>query len=593
MRSRKLSSDYKPENMGQRMRDVAIPDLTFPMVEYGRLEARWDLRVLLYRGAAKANARTVFNQMAAGELGRPLIDRLELIKRLHEAMTARLEGGGAKASAISSLRRLREFFAWADEFEHQVSLETVEDAFRHWAEYLVNRVRLKAIKNVTAYNGGLTVSSILDEALERSQPLIGTTRLRMGKRGPRAVGVAADKHNLTETFAFGHLCLDIIDSLSLETVYGPLPVTIRLRDGRTLEQWSGLLEPASVAVLQPGYKYQSSTRKVLQLRADWEADRTLRTRYPLVNLRILAELMVFIAQTGMNLSQAHNLRRTQFSYKSTIDGYEVRDYKERRKGEVLFEIYKDYKALFDDYLAWRDAVFGVTTDRLFPLVRQRGALASTPPDFKHFRDDICSPMSIPFVGPQKLRSTRVNWLLRHSRDPELTADQAQHTKQTLLRVYEKPSLQVAQVEVIQFWQKHDPRLTDNPMPCPALGVCDGVPKPAPGLPPVAPKADCTQPAGCLFCEHHRDIDSEDYVWSLASMRFLEVVILQRFRPPAKGKADAAAHVELTLEVLTAKLKWFRESNATRKAWVEEATEKLDEGEFHLHWRYLIESAQRV
>jgi hypothetical protein len=563
-------------------------------VKYGKLETRWDLRVLLYKGGAKENLRTVFNQMAAGELGRPLVERLELVKRIHEAMTARLVGGGAKKSASTTLSKLRVFFAWADQFEQAVSLETVADSYRHWCDFLLNRVRLKAIKNSTAYAIGNIVSSILDVALERSQSLILTSRLRKQKRGPRAVGVAADKQNLADTFAFGHLCLDIIDSLSLETVYGPLPVTIRFRDGQKLEQWSKLREPTRLATLQPGYKDKANTRRVLQLRADWEADRTIKTRFPLVNLRIFAELMVFIAQTGMNLSQAHNLRRTQFSYKSTIDGYEVRDYKERRKGEVLFEIYDEYKALFNTYLAWRDAVFGVTSDRLFPFIRHGGALASTPPHFDRLRDLVCAPLGIPFVAPQMLRSTRINWLLRQSRDPNLTAEMDQHTTQTLLAVYEKPSLQVAQVEIAQFWQDNDPRLaTDTPMPCPALGVCDGVPKPMPGLPPEAPKADCTQPAGCLFCEHHRDIDSEDYVWSMASMRFLNSVILQCFRPPAKGKTDAAAHVELTLEVLTAKLKWFNESNATRKAWVEEATEKLAEGEFHIHWRYLIESAQGV
>jgi integrase len=576
------------------MRDFAMPDLTFPMVTYGKLETRWDLRVLLYKGGAKGNSRTVFNQMAAGELGRPLVERLELVKRIHEAMTARLVGGGTKSTAFSTLRNLRGFFAWADEFEQGVSLETVEDSYRHWCDFLVNRVRLKAIENLTAYSAGLVVSSILGAALERSQPLILTTRLRRPKRGPRAVGIAADKQNLADTFAFGHLCLDIIDSLSLEAVYGPFPVTIRLRDDRMLIQWSGLREPTRVGGLQPGYKNKAYTRRILQLRADYEADLTLRTRFPLVNLRICAELMVFIAQTGMNLSQAHNLRRTQFSYRSTIDGYEVREFKNRRKGEVLFEIYDEYKTLFNAYLAWRDAVFGATTDRLFPFVRVYGALASTPPDFRRLRRSVCAPLGIPFVGPQMLRSTRVNWLLRQSRDPNLTAEMDQHATRTLLTVYEQPSLQVAQVEIAQFWQDNDPRLaTDNPMPCPALGVCDGVPKPMPGLPPEAPKADCTQPAGCLFCEHHRDIDSEDYVWSMASMRFLNSVILQRFRPPAKGKADAAAHVELTLEVLTAKLKWFNESNATRKAWVEEATEKLAEGDFQIHWRYLIESAQGV
>ena len=575
------------------MRDVAIPDLTFPMVKYGKQETPWDLRVLLYKGGAKGNPKTVFNQMAAGELGGAQVERIELVKLIHQAITARLVGGGAKETAFSTLRRLRAFFAWADEFEQVVLLETVEDIFRHWCDFLVNRVHLKAIKNVSACNSGFAVSSILDAALERSQPLIGTTRLRRQRRGPRAVGVAADKQNLADTLAFGHLCLDVIDSLSVEAIYGPLPVTIRFRDGRVLENWSWLMNPENVAVLQPGYKQRGNTREVLRKRAEWEADRTLRTRFPLVNLRIQAELLVFIAQTGMNLSQAHNLRCSQYSYKSSIDGFEVRDYKERRKGEVLFEIFAEYKAIFNAYLAWRNEVFGVTTDRLFPFVRIFGAVASTPPHDQRFRYEICEPMGVTFVGPQKLRKTRINWLLRQTRNPDLTAEQAQHSKQTLLRVYEKPSLQVAQIEIIQFWQKNDPRLTDNPMPCPAPGVCSGVPKALPGLPPEAPKADCTHPAGCLFCEHHRDIDSEDYVWSAASMRFMNTVILHRFRPPAKGKADSARHVEMAIEVLTKKLTWFKDSNSRRKAWVDEATEKLAEGDFHSHWRYLIESAQGV
>lgn len=575
------------------MRDVAISDLTFPIVKYGKTETPWDLRILLFKGGAKGNPKKVFNQIAAGELGRPLIERVELVERIHEAMMARLVGGGAKESAASTLRLLRKFFGWADEFEQAVSLETVEDTYRHWAKFLENLKNLKIIENETAYKVAGTVSSILDAALDRSQPLILTTNLRPQKRGKRAVGVAADKQNLADTFAFGHHCLDVIDSLSLEAVYGPLPVKIQFRDGRVLERWSKLNNPAAVAAFQPGYKNEANLRKILQKRTEWEADRTLRTRYPLVNTRIIAELLVFIAQTGMNLAQAHNLRCTEYRYKSTIDGFEVRTFKERRKGEVLFEIFAGYRAVFEAYLAWRDEVFGATTDRLFPLVRTGGAVASTPPDFKRFRTDICRSMGIAFVGPQMLRNTRTNWLLRQSRNPELTAELAQHTKQTLLRVYEKPSLQVAQVEIIQFWQKNDPRLGGTSMNCPAPGVCGGVPKSLPDLPPEAPKANCIHPAGCLFCEHHRDIDTADYVWSVASMRFMKTIILQRFRPPVPGKADTARHVELAVEVLTVKLNWFRDSNAMRKAWVEEATEKLAEGEFHSHWHYLIESAQGV
>lgn len=573
------------------MLDVAIPDLTFPMVKYGRNEIPLDLRILLYKGGAATNSREVFNRIASGELGHPLIDRIDLVKRIHEEMTASLVGGGAKETAKTKLDDFRAFFAWSDEFDQVLSLETVEDTFRHWCDFLLNRQRLKEIKAGLAYKQGVGVSSNLDAVLERSQPLITTTRLRKKKRSKRAVGVAADKQNLSDTFAFGHFCLDIIDNLPLETVFGSLPVQIRLRDGRMLEQWSGLRDPARLVCLQPGYRNKNATERVLQQRAAREADRTLRTRYPLVNLRIMIELLVFIAQTGMNLSQAHNLQRTQYSYKSIIDGFEVRNYKERRKGEVLFEIFAEYKQIFANYLTWRDKVFGEKTDRLFPLVREGGALDTTLPNFYRLKHDICEPLGITFVPPQKLRNTRVSWLLRQSHNPELTAEQAQHTKQTLLRIYEKPSLQVAQVEIILFWQKNDPRLGGNPKPCPAPGVCNGVPKPMPNLPPEAPKPNCTQPSGCLFCSHHRDIDSADYVWSVMSMRYLNNVILQRLRPAAKSKADAVRYyVEITIDMLTAKLKWFKESNGKRRAWVEEATEKLDEGEFHAHWRYLIESA---
>lgn len=574
------------------MFDVAIPDLTFQLVKYGKLETPWDLRVLLYKGGAKGNPKTVFNQIAVGELGRPLVERLGLVRRIHEEMTAQLVGGGAKATAFARWRALRQFFAWADEFDRKLSLETVEDSFRHWCDFVLGRVRLKTIKQKSAYTVATQVSCVLDAALDRAQSMIKTTQLQLPKRGVRTVGVVADKQRLSDTFAFGQLCLDVIDSLPFEAVYGPLPVRIQMRDGQVLEQWSGLKHPTTCVILQPGYKGHPIYVKILlQRRAAWEEDRTLRTRYPLVNLRIMAELMVFIGQTGMNLAQAQNLRLTQYSYKSTIDGYEVRDYKERRKGEVLFEIFAEYKSVFEDYLTWQKRVFGTTTDRLFPFVRQMGGLDISPISFQRLREQICKPLSVPFVSTRMLRNTRVNWLLRESRNPAQTAEQAQHRKETLLRIYEKPSLQVAMREIIQFQLKTDPRLGCTTMPCSAPGSCDGLPERLPDLPPEAPKPDCMNPSGCLFCSHHRDIDFEDYVWSTASMRHLNSIILSRFRPLAKGKVDSAGHVQMVIDVLTAKLKWFSDSNTKRKAWVDESMAKLAEGDYHIHWRYLIESAE--
>lgn len=578
------------------MLDVALPEMTFPMVGYGRNETPLDLRVLLYKGASAAHYRTTFVGIADGKFGRPQIERIALVKRIHEEIAARLVSGGdgARTTAFNTFRKLRVFVAWIDRLEQPLSLDTVETTYRHWADFLFNRVRLKEIDTKSACADAACISSILDGSLDRSQPLISTTRFG-GKRNrsARAVGVAADKQNLEGTFAFGRLSLDVIDSLTLEVIYGPLPATIRTRDGRSIEQWSGLRAPEGLACLQPRYKNKADTKTVLEARAAWEAEHTLRTRYPLINLRLLAEMMLFIGQTGMNLSQAKNLKITQYSYESTVDGFKVFDYKERAKKEVLFEIFTDYKDVFGDYLALRKKLFGETTDRLFPFIQTQGGTRHSQLDPRKFKNELCKPLGIPWIPPSRLRNTRVNWLLRESRDPDLTADKAQHLKQTLIRIYEKPSLQVAMREIIHFQRKNDPRLGGTLMPCPGPGLCDGVPQPLPDLPPMAPKPDCTHPAGCLFCGHHRDIDSEDYVWSTASMRHLNTLLLRRFRPQGKGQADPAAHVELVLEVLTRKLKWFDNSNAKREAWVAEALEKLAEGDFHLHWRYLIESAEGV
>jgi hypothetical protein len=578
--------------------DAGLPDLTFPMVRYARNETPWDLRVLLYKGASEVGYRggKAFIAIAEGQYGQPVAERLPLVTRIHAEMTARLVAGGkgARTTARNTFDKLRAFVIWADQNDQPLSLETVETTYRHWTDFLVDRWRVKGeIKEESAISIAQLVSSIIGAALERTQPLHQTTRLAHGrKRGARAVGVQADKQNLAHTFAFGHLLVDVIDSLPLEAIYGPLPAMIRTRDGRCVEQWSGMQDPQTAACLQPGYRRKHNTRVVLAHRAAWEAEHTPRTRFPLINLRIAAELMLFIGQTAMNLSQAADLKITQYSYESTIDGYKVYDYKERAQKEVLFEIFTDYKAVFEDYLTLRKKLVGNLTDKLFPFVQPFGGADHSELNTRLLKK-LCQELGIPWIPASTLRKTRINWLLRESRDPDLTAEKAQHLKQTLVRDYEKPSLQVAMREIIQFYRKTDPRLGGSMMPCPAVGICDGVPEPLPDLPAETPKPDCTHPAGCLFCGHHRDIDSEDYVWSMASMRFLNTLLLRRFGPTEKGKADRAAHVEMVLQVLTQKLKWFEDSNTKRQAWVSEALEKLAEGDFHLHWRYLIESAEGV
>lgn len=553
-------------------------DLTFPAITYGDKATPLDLKVLLYRGGAKAHPGKVGRMIAEGQLGSPVRERAELVRRIHEAVNGKLVGGGSIATARNSVRYLRDLFIWAEEAHHQLDFDSIQKTYIHWTDALLNRCQVVGdLKKRSAYTKGSQAGQVLDAVLDRSNPVIQLTRLDMPSQRKTARGVQADKQSLNDTFIFGKLLQDICDGLQIDVVLkGPLPVRIPLHTGGELVQWSGYSCQGGVAPKLAGLHSQRSIKRFTA----FEADGTLRTRYPLANLRCEAELLMFIGQTGMNMAQAHKLQLRHFYYASHLDGYQVKDRKQRRGGEVLFEIFKGYKPHFERYLEWRREIFP-TSDLLFPFVRIGGRADHTAPQFR--LRSIFKGLGICFVPPQTLRNTRINWLLRRSSDPELTACMAQHTKETLLSVYERPSQQRAMSEVMRFWSRYDPTIVRTTSVAP--GQCNGQLAPVPSIPIAAPTPDCIRPSGCLWCEHHRDVDSEDHVWALASFRHLKVIELSKWHSPAVHQE--ALPVRHVVDRITEKLRWFHGSNAQRRSWMDEALARVEEGRYHPDWHRLI------
>lgn len=569
------------------MRDLDIPDLTFPMIQYGTNETPLDLRTLLYRGGADARLNKVGDMIDKGTIGAPILNRLPLVEKLHEALAGKLAGGGSRDTARSAIERLRALFSWADGARRSLTLKTVESVYIDWTDHLLHRERAVGdINKSSVYSFAASVAQILDEALELKVGLLSKARVRKPPIKRRVLGIQADKQNLEQTFAFGHVLLDISDALSVEAIRGLLPVQILFRTGQVIEEWSGILPVEKVLSLtdEPmNCKDRFNKKRATKLRAAWEADTSLRTRYPLVNLRIQAEMLIFIAQTGMNLAQANTLKLGKFRYQSHLDGYRVyRVYKGRRQGEVAFEIFNEYRVIFERYLAWREAIFPGNDDGLlFPLVRNGGRAANVTPSFDMVKKR-CKKLGFHFFPPSALRKTRINWLLRLSRDPAMTAEMHAHTQETLFRNYEQPHLQVAMVEISRFHVRTDPAITP-----PGPGVCiKAEPKAVSGTPPEAATPDCVSPAGCLFCEHQRDIDSEDHVWSLASYRHLKSLELALYRPPAKDSVPHSAVAAINR--VTSKLKHFEKSSEVRKLWVCEALARINEGGYHPRWDGFIQ-----
>lgn len=553
--------------------DFRLPDLSFPNVRFGPLATPWDLRILLYVGGAEARAPAVMGLIDSGALGGPLCERLPLVSRLHEHVSTELASGGSRQTAFRQISCLQYFFAFADLEQLPLTLETVTATYCKWADWLVCRTRNGAktppnthgsnaarLSMPTAYSYAAVVGRILDRILERLTPAVTMTRLERKGQRKTAIGVQAEKQNLGNTFAFGHFLQDICDGLPLQSVLeAPLPIAIPLRSGKSLirsehKMWPELTEQVA----------------------------GLETRYPLANLRIEAELLMFIGQTGMNLAEAVTLKKTQFSYTSHLDGYQVRQYKHRRSGSVLFEIYKDYRPHFERYLDWRRTLFP-EAKLVFPFIGMHGSAQEQRFDGGKRIRKACSELGISYVSPRQLRNTRVNWLLRITADPDVTADMAQHAKQTLLTVYERPSLQRAMVQATLFWKKNDPHLDRTKAVAP--GDCTGTPKINTEIPETAPKPDCRNGAGCLWCDDHRDVESFDYVWALASFKYLKTIELGFNTPPRSGENVPPA--QLSIERMQQKLAWFEQYIKTGKTWVLEANARIKEGHFHPDWHELI------
>ncbi|WP_439892844.1 site-specific integrase (plasmid) [Ralstonia sp. 25C] len=554
-----------------------IPNLEISGMPLGKHETQWDLVKWLYVGGAGTRLNRVYESIKSGMLGEVISERIILITSIRDCINLKIESGSAFASVRSYLQRMNIFIKWVDDCGHLLSMDTAIDLYTRWTDALLHRLRVeRSIMGSTAKSLGSGVGQILDSIFEESFRLFDQTRLVSAvDTRKKGCGLKTDKQNLEITFHFGHLLQDICDGLTIDVLWGQLPARISLRDGRELHRYSGLMP------LEDWRDKQHSKRAV------FEEEGTLRTRSSLANLRTSAELLMFIGQTGMNLAQAHRLELRHFCYASDVDGYKVKDYKKRRGGEVLFEIYREYRGHFERYLEWRRSVFPDEV-RLFPLARRK-AHEDRVPSFWSIKK-ACAEVGIKWVSPRTLRNTRVNWLLRRSGDADLTAEMAQHSKQTLFRNYEDPSQQVAIAEITRFWSKADPHLTTNtPHASIVAGACNGKPEVVSFKPQSAPSPDCLHPSGCLWCAHHRDIDSFDYIWALTSFRHLKTVEVARYCPPTGEKSEHPA--DHAIKRISKKLAWFRDSNAVRNDWVAESMARLDEGSYHPDWALLINEVE--
>lgn len=573
---------------------MKLPDLT---IQYGKAEKisfMWNLRRFLYVGGASLDARWGMKKIESGEVGKPLLERLELVEAIAEQFETDLVSGGSKRSIQSSLSTIKHFYQFADNHQLPMMLEQVEKTYLEWAEYLFTESHKKSprINKTTTYGYAALMSAILGKILEIPVEvrLIQRTRLPCPKTGKTAISKAAEKQNLENTFKFGNFLTALVEGLTVDAIYGEFPIRIPVK--------AGLVQNDEIVL--PWSLYEVVNKRLFKYPDQWsrressnynEAQRKRNTmdsiggteRWKVVNQRIRAEFFIFIAQTGMNRSTAADVKRARYHYRSLGDRWEVRAYKSRRGGTVLFYIYKSYKPFLQNHLKFINHFFP-DSDLLFPIFSSHGVETSPISSGYSAFKNLCRRYDIPWIPPKTLRNTRINWLLRRSGDEDLTAEMAQHTKEVLREKYERPSQQRAMVQITRFWNKYDP-IKQGELKGSVIGSqCNGKPEPVESKPALVVDPDCSTPSGCLWCRHHRDLDTSDYVWSLISMRYLKSIESSAL----VTYDDVPIPSGLAVDRLNDKIKWYRTSSKKRAKWVSEGELRIEEAHYHPSWESLIE-----
>lgn len=560
--------------------------LGFPAFPLGTHQTPWDMSELMYQGAAEIPRHRVQEAIMSGSLGKPIKARMAMLIALHESITAFIAQGRSRSAIVTYFELTWRFYAWADKQGHTIQPDTVVDIYKEWTEFLIDRsVIHKQISEIFAYRQAVTMANIIAKAIQLpgSKPgrsLVLRTRIRKPLDKKKVLSKEADKQNLEKTFEFGITLTAITDALDVKTVRGSLPIYINLANEKVITLLGSImspdLDPETIkdATLR---RRAEDARKPLQ---DHESLFDRHKRSGIINLRIEAELLIFLAQTGMNLRQAADMERDSYRWKSDGGELEVfRVYKGRRSGDAIFRCYKAYKNHFQRYLTWLDKTgLSEIDSRLFPQ-QSRSMITVKGQKVRFYTTKtLFDKVGIPFINPQEIRKTRVNWLLRRSHNLELTADQMAHDKEVLLRDYERPHHQSASAEIIQFHKATDPVIAP---PGPGICVDDSHSStPISGIAHEAPKPDCISPEGCLFCTKHRDVMSADYCWKLASHARIKRLETDLYKSPQKGAENPAYRV---IERITAKLEAISAGSAVRATWVQDAKDAVRSGRYHPHW----------
>lgn len=535
-----------------------LPDLT---VKHRKIDnrdsTRWNLTPLIYIGGTeiRSTRASFLDELSLLPLKSKTF--IGIVEQCKSHAEEKLNTGASQQTIVHQLKCLKSLVGYAEAHLKQMnSVKSIRQTLFAYAEYQFTRTTLKQIKPNSAYYAIGLCALFLNGAFEDLQFEINQTRLKKGKKSRRALVRNAEKVKLSDLAKIANFCFELTQNFEPTLLKsGSLPIVVSVNKQEVnLTSAGGRKCPALV-----------------------DRDFTQTSAYHAFNTRVIAEVMIFLAMSLQNQAPTYLLKRVKFDYKPLGEKYQVREFKARRGGEVLFIIPKPYRPNFERYLEFLDS-YAPNSEWLFPnLVKGKGFRKRTDVEAGQLAR-LCKRYNVPWVAPGNFRSIGENLLMRMASDAKTAADYAGHAVATFRQSYEFPSLQRAMIQIGRFWDENDPLTHGKPTVSLFNSPCNGVPTPIDDATNKLPKPDCINPTGCIGCVNFRDDDSLDYMWNLHSFRYLEIIASSSHRTKETKAANIA------IDWVNLKINWFMTSkSAERREWVEEAQMRIEEGEYHPNW----------
>ncbi len=292
------------------------------------------------------------------------------------------------------------------------------------------------------------------------------------------------------------------------------------------------LESQYKAICNPKRAQRLRTTAIRKIRV---ANNDFRCRWRIERgiLAIKAFLILFIADTGMNPSQAISL-----PWSNELDdalgnplierqGFRSIKYRANNKS-VSFEIGAKFMPHFRRFLQLRQYLLnGKQFESLFfgykpsdlnnPVARFTDIIGNT------FDAITRLDPTLPKVMPIEWRAAKQDHMIRNH-DPYTAARAMQHSVTTALRKYSNGSESVHQMEIGNFLSHVESVVIENGKEIEhgetrALGVCSSPNHPVPINDKVPVQPDCKGPEGCLFCDQFRVHADDQDTRKLLSCRY--------------------------------------------------------------------------